>query len=140
MKLGLVLSLTRAPSGPLVGPELITNGTFDVDASWTKGTGWTISGGKANGDGTGTFTDLSQTIGTTLIAGATYRISLDVVRTSGTGSISLGGHNAAPAIDLNTSGSKTTDFVLSSVINNKIVIEMNPWVGTIDNVSVKKIG
>ena len=27
--------------------ELITNGTFDADTDWAKGTGWTITGGKA---------------------------------------------------------------------------------------------
>lgn len=28
--------------------NLVTNGGFDSDTAWTKGTGWTISGGKAN--------------------------------------------------------------------------------------------
>lgn len=27
--------------------SLVTNGTFDADTNWTKGTGWTISGGVA---------------------------------------------------------------------------------------------
>ncbi|RKZ67812.1 MAG: hypothetical protein DRQ48_09330, partial [Gammaproteobacteria bacterium] len=31
--------------------ELITNGTFDTDADWTKGTGWFISSGIASSDG-----------------------------------------------------------------------------------------
>ena len=34
-----------------VGREIITNGTFDADSDWTKGTGWTISGGTASCDG-----------------------------------------------------------------------------------------
>jgi hypothetical protein len=33
-------------------PELITNGTFDTDTDWTKGVGWSISGGLAQCDGT----------------------------------------------------------------------------------------
>ena len=30
------------------GSELVTNGGFDSDSDWTKGTGWSISGGTAN--------------------------------------------------------------------------------------------
>lgn len=29
-------------------PELVTNGEFDADTAWIKGTGWTIAGGKAS--------------------------------------------------------------------------------------------
>jgi len=36
-----------------VQPELVTNGTFDSDTGWTKGFGWTISGGKAIHAGAG---------------------------------------------------------------------------------------
>ena len=36
----------------IFGSELITNGDFAVDGSWVKGTGWTISGGSANGSST----------------------------------------------------------------------------------------
>jgi len=32
--------------------ELVTNGSFATDTDWTKGTGWTISSGKASCDGT----------------------------------------------------------------------------------------
>ena len=39
-----------------LGENIVTNGTFDTDSDWTKGTGWTISGGKANCDGTQTGT------------------------------------------------------------------------------------
>ena len=37
-----------------LGSELVTNGGFDTDSDWIKGTGWTISGGTANCDGTQT--------------------------------------------------------------------------------------
>ena len=36
----------------LSGSELVTNGTFDTDTDWNKGTGWTIAGGVATCDGT----------------------------------------------------------------------------------------
>jgi hypothetical protein len=29
------------------GSELVTNGTFDTDSDWVKGTGWSIANGKA---------------------------------------------------------------------------------------------
>jgi hypothetical protein len=36
----------------------VTNGTFDSDTAWAKGTGWTISGGTANCDGSQTSQSL----------------------------------------------------------------------------------
>ena len=36
------------------GSQLITNGDFSSDTAWTKGTGWSISGGSANCDGSQT--------------------------------------------------------------------------------------
>ena len=35
-----------------LGSELVINGNFATDSNWTKGTGWTISGGVASCDGT----------------------------------------------------------------------------------------
>ena len=32
--------------------NLVTNGTFDADSDWTKGTGWSINGGVASCNGT----------------------------------------------------------------------------------------
>jgi hypothetical protein len=39
---------------PSFGVDLITNGDFATDTDWSKGTGWTISGGVAHCDGTQT--------------------------------------------------------------------------------------
>lgn len=44
----------------VIYPNLVTNGTFDTDSDWTKGTGWTISGGQADFDGNTAFSQLSQ--------------------------------------------------------------------------------
>ena len=47
---------------PTEGAELVTNGDFATDTDWSKGTGWTISGGTANCDGSQTSgTQLTQT-------------------------------------------------------------------------------
>ena len=58
-----------------LGAELVTNGSFDTDSNWTKGTGWTISGGKANVNHT-TFADLYQVIGSSV--GKRYKIEFKV--------------------------------------------------------------
>lgn len=43
------------------GDTLVTNGTFDADSDWTKGTGWAIASGVASWTGT-TATNLEQTV------------------------------------------------------------------------------
>jgi len=55
--------------------ELLTNGDFDADASWTKGTGWTIHSGTAH-KAAGTGSDLSQAEAFT--AGLAYEITYTV--------------------------------------------------------------
>ena len=47
-------------AGDWEGVELVTNGGFDTDSAWTKGVGWTISGGKANRDGNPTNSVIEQ--------------------------------------------------------------------------------
>jgi len=47
--------------GSVEGSELVTNGGFDTDSDWSKGAGWTISGGQASNDGSQAgYTYLSQ--------------------------------------------------------------------------------
>jgi hypothetical protein len=63
------------------GNELIVNGDFHTDSGWTKGTGWTISGGCAvftNASGS-----LSQDFG--IEAGKTYRIMWTICALNGLG-------------------------------------------------------
>ena len=45
-----LITFTRASGGTALrkisyGNELVTNGTFATDSDWSKGAGWTISGG-----------------------------------------------------------------------------------------------
>jgi hypothetical protein len=67
-------------------PSLITNqiinGTFDADTNWTKGTGWTISGGKANFSGTATAT-LTPTVDVAIPGGLKYRLTYTISDISG---------------------------------------------------------
>ncbi len=60
-----------------LGTELVTNGGFDADTDWTKGTGWLITGGVASVDGTQTVdSDLEQDI--TIANGDTYEITFTI--------------------------------------------------------------
>ena len=59
------------------GPELVTNGAFDSDSDWTKGTGWSISGGVAVAEGsTSDGRYLEQDIN--LVSGKTYSYEINV--------------------------------------------------------------
>jgi hypothetical protein len=58
--------------------ELVTNGDFSTDSYWTKGTGWTISGGVAANDGSSTTDSfLSQEV--YLEAGTRYALTASCV-------------------------------------------------------------
>jgi hypothetical protein len=71
------------------GSNVAVNGTFDTDTSWTKGTGWTISGGVATKTA-GTAANLSQSL-TGLAANQVVRIRFSYTRTAGTLTVSCGG-------------------------------------------------
>lgn len=112
--------------------ELVTNGTFAVDASWTKGANWTISAGVATA-ATAT-SDLSQSI--TITAGTWNLIKFNVTAfTSGTvqpklNSVAVGGTIAAIGryflrVWGGAGGSQTLAFTGAA------------FVGSLDNVSVQ---
>jgi hypothetical protein len=63
-------------------PELVTNGGFNSDTAWSKGTGWTISGGTAVATGVVSFADINQNL-PAVVLGQTYIVSFTVTRTSG---------------------------------------------------------
>ena len=77
---GLILDKSK---GLTLGTELITNGNFATDTNWTKGTGWTISGGVASFSA-GTGSELTQT-GRNFAANTTYKITFDMTQVSGGG-------------------------------------------------------
>lgn len=109
-----------------VGAERVTNGDFDVDASWTKGAGWTISGGAAVL--TAAVGILSQSL--IITAGSTYQVSVDTgltyqLRLSG---VSLGYHT----------GNKTL-FVVAAAGGLFEFIPNGAQTGTIDNISVREV-
>lgn len=72
-------SKVAAATNPVavVGPDLISNGTFASDTVWSKGADWTISGGVAVRAAGAGESSLSQPV--TLTAGGTYEITFTVL-------------------------------------------------------------
>lgn len=121
--------------------EKITNVAdreFSSDTGfWIKGTGWTISGGKAIQDGTSDETVTSWfRINSLLTVGKWYKISLDVDAISGKFNIVDGSVDLVS--NINTIGSKVYYAKATSTI-----LALDPDAGTtmtIDNVSVEQLG
>ena len=57
-----------------IGPELVTNGDFATDSNWTKGTGWTISGGLLNASSVSSNCFQSSSF----ILGKTYKVTYSI--------------------------------------------------------------
>ena len=121
------------------GPELVTNGTFDTDTDWTKGTGWSIADGVAVAEGsTSDGRYFEQNIG--LVNGKTYSYEINI---SGnlTGSNYLAFRFGGTSDDFNiTSGSGLIkgNVTASGSGNLRIRSEASSTDITIDNISVRE--
>jgi len=62
--------------------QLIPNSDFASSTGWNLGTGWTISGGKANA-AAGTESAMSRNVAGVLSGGVVYEVTFDIVRTAG---------------------------------------------------------
>lgn len=110
---------------------LVTNGTFDADTNWVKGTGWTISGGAANKTSIDN-TSIYQTVGTD--AGRVYQVSFDVSISGVSGVRPI--VNGVSYDTVNTIGTHTFVFVASG---SSTIVYFNGGSfngGSIDNVSI----
>lgn len=95
--------------------NLVVNGGFDSDTAWTKGTGWTISGGKANFNSAannGVASSLTYNTPVLLDADKSFLFSMvfsDIVETQyrdvyayipGLGQVSMGdGYTSTPIVE-----------------------------------------
>jgi hypothetical protein len=118
---------------PTEGSEEITNGGFDTDSDWTKGTGWTISGGKANASAT--TGQLYQSTNTT--TNTLYKIEYTISNyVSGTYNFLLRG-TSTPSFSGN--GTFTIYLTSGSGSNSNFIIDgVSSFTGSIDNISVKE--
>jgi hypothetical protein len=112
-----------------IGEEKVVNGDFATDSDWSKGAGWTISGGLANHAGAGGT--LIQSL--ILIIGKTYQISYKASGISGT--LAFTGFSESLGQRTLLSGSNTIILTASST-SFGVFSDAN---ATIDNVSVKEV-
>ena len=116
------------------GSELVVNGDFATDSDWTKGTGWSISGGKANFTNIDLPTKSLQAIGNVFETGKSYLVSFDVESDNPVGFQGAGGGIVASG----TTGKVSVVWVadVSFLIFKRAG---GTATGYIDNVSVKEI-
>ena len=140
------ITMTRASAGTrvnpqglvetveLLGSEEIVNGDFATDSDWVKGAGWTISGGNANSDGSGTAF-LYQIISN--VQTKRFLIEYEVKNyVSGSVSIVLG--SAGSDQLTSSSNGVTSGIVVWDGTSDRLNFKSTSLNGSIDNVSVKE--
>lgn len=123
-------------SGQQLGENVVGNGDFASDSLWTKGTGWTISGGKAHCAGAGS---LSQTIAA--LSSGVYRVTYTISNWGGVGSIRATINGVGPDTD-GTARSANGTYVEDLTISSPTGLTFNPVTGSetcsIDNVLLQR--
>ena len=113
------------------GSELITNGSFDTDSNWTKGTGWSISGGVASHTGSQSLIG-QQNI---LTIGRIYKITFDLSGADGSNYARLLTSQYPNGANYTTNGRITVNTI--SNIDDFYIYGVGDI--SIDNVSVKEV-
>ena len=115
--------------------NIVTNGTFDADSDWSKGTGWTISGGKAHADVSSTSA-LSQTLSTG--AGNTYEITVTISNfTAGALQPQFGGILSSP-VQINSNGTHTFLITATGSSHGLLLYALNTSAFSIDDLKIKE--
>jgi hypothetical protein len=131
-------TVTIAHGAP-TGSTLISNGDFASDTVWTKGAGWTISGGVAVATAVASFVDINQQ-SLSLTTGKFYVVTLTVTASAGTVDVFLGTNGSGAAISSVTLGAGTYVFrgvrIAGQNANLHIRASNGGFTGTIDNVSL----
>ena len=118
------------------GSELITNGDFATDSDWIKGTGWSISGGKAVSDGT-------QTANSGLIqanvfeVGKTYRLEFDLTSNNEVFKFFVNG--SQNIFSTNLSDGRHQYYFTTNTSGSAYFQATVDFIGSIDNVSLKEV-
>lgn len=112
------------------GADVVVNGTFATDTSWTKGSGWTITGGTAvaSNVSAGTITPTVEP----LTLGAFYKYTYTVTVTSGNAQLQSSGGGAAQII---TASGTYTAYHTANDVKFRFARGDTSFTGTVDNVS-----
>ena len=121
-----------------LGPELVTNGTFDSSTGWSLGSGWSITGGQLVGTSVAGYA-FSSFANTAILPYRVYKLSFNCTVTSG--DLGFGTGNGGQNIDLvSATGSYTRYIVATQATSSEVYFRGNAtFTGTIDNVSLKEL-
>ena len=117
------------------GSELITNGTFDTDSDWNKGSGWTIENGVASSDGVSSNSNLNTTFA---FYSGSLQVKMNISVTnyvSGTLRIYL---SSTVSAEITANGEYTFNTTADRT-DGKLFLKSVNFIGSIDNVSVKEV-
>ena len=118
----------------VIGREHVTNGAFASDTGWTKGAGWTISGGKAVG-AAGTTSDIYQDPGN-LVEGEVYEFIFTLSdRTAGSVRPKIGGTSGT----VRTPDGTYTERITCGATTIIAIEKSSDFDGKIDDVSVRRV-
>lgn len=120
-----------------LGSELVTNGTFDADASWFKLGASTISGGTGNVISDGTLSQFYQTVACT--TSSKYYCTFSAVRNSGSVVVYYNVEGNSTLGVISASGSYTVVFTAGDTNKYLAFKRVAACNISFDNVSLKKI-
>jgi len=132
MKKILLMSGEKSP----YGDELVTNGGFDTDSDWTKGTDWTISGGVATHASAGG--KLTQQISGTFEIGKSYLLTFDIVSVDANW-IKMNSYGAFGTGDAHDTVGSQSEVLVATGTSAHFEFYSNATNMVIDNVSIKEV-
>jgi hypothetical protein len=118
-------------------PELVTNGDFASDTAWTKGTGWTISGGAARRSPAAGTTAIQQIIGWD--AAKVYVIEIAHTVTAGTLTIRSDTVSGTIIFTATASGLSTAVVRPTSTTGTIFISGNTAFDGSVESISVREL-
>ncbi len=117
-----------------IQPNIVNNGDFATDSDWTKGSGWSISGGKAVGSATGA--SLYQADGANYTSGKLYKVTFEVLDYV-SGSVRPEVTNVAGSYV--SSNGVFIQYITATSSSIGAELKGSTFTGSIDNVTVQEI-
>jgi len=119
-----------------LGDELLTNGRFTGDSTWTKGTGWTITAPAATKTA-GTASVLSQSV--SVVAGRCYQLSYTITRTAGALTPRLTGGTTVSAT-ARSAGGTYTEIIQANTGNVALEFSADAsFAGSVSSVTFREV-